>query len=167
VIDLVAALGVEAVAEGHVRLVLDLPAADVDQLLRDLKRINESESRITRQAGHQWVLPAWRAAVWTAASATLSTSIATHRVSHAPLEAFALGPLAHAIPTSEAAKALGVSLQEVRRICRTGKLRAQQAVGGRREWVVDAEAVDAIVAARGRPSGDAPPLAGRPAVLGG
>jgi len=155
------------VAEGHVRLVVDLTEADNDRLLKDLKRINESEAQMYRQRGHQWELPAWRVALWDAASAAVSNIVATHRVSRTPTGGFALGSLAHAITTHEAAEALGVSLQRVRHMCRTGKLRAEQAVGGNRGWSIDAEAVGAIAAARGRSVGDAPPLADRPAVLGG
>jgi hypothetical protein len=162
----VAALGVAAVPEGHARLVLDLPRADVDQLLRDLKRINDADAQFARLSGYGWVLPRWRAEVMAAAAGTLADSVPTHRVSHASRSGFALGPLVHAISTSEAASAIGVSEQRVRGMCRAGVLDARQAVGGRREWTIDEASVLAAAGRRGRPAGADVPLS-RSAASGG
>jgi len=167
VLAVAAALGVEAVAEGDARLVMDLRVADARELLQDVKWLNDSEARAAARDGVERRKRPWRAIAREAAAEAIANSVATHHFSHAPESLCALRAWAYEYTTKEAAAVLGCTVQNVRWMCQHKTLPARQDPRGRRPWRLYGEAVDAFATARGRSSGDVPPLGGRPRVAGG
>jgi hypothetical protein len=162
----VVALGWDAVADGDVRLVLDMRVADARELLQDVKWLNDSEARAATRGGVERRKRPWRAIAREAAAEAIANSVATHHFSHAPESLFALGPWAHEYSTKEAAVVLGCTVQNVRWLCSHKVIPARQAPGGRRGWTLDGEAVHAFAAARGRAAGADVPPAARPRLAG-
>ncbi len=161
-----AALGVGVVAEGYMRLVLDLRVADARELLQDVKWLNDSEARAAARDGVERRKRPWRAIAREAAAEAIASPVTPHRFSHTPESLCASGPWAHEYSTKQAAEVLGCTVQNVRWLCWHKVVPARQVPSGRRLWVLDGEAVHAFAAARGRSPGDAPPLGGRPRLAG-
>lgn len=144
-----AALGVEPVAEGDVRLVLDMRVADARELLQDVKWLNDSEARAAARDGVERRKRPWRAIAREAAAEAIASPVATHHFSHTPESLCASGPWAHEYSTKQAAEVLDCTVQNVRWLCWHKVVPARQVPSGRRSWVLDAEAVHAYAAVRG------------------
>lgn len=159
-----AALGVEPLAAGHVRLVLDLRLVDAEEILQDVRRLDDAEVADVRNGRGRGERP-WQAAARQAAASATANPMTTHHFSHAPEPLCALRVWAHEYSTKQAAEVLGCTVQNVRWLCWHKVVPARQVPSGRRSWVLDAEAVHAYAAVRGGSPGviSSP---GRPTVSG-